>query len=600
MSLTIASAEISREHLRTFHLAGRGLEHERPAERLHPVVLDALMEEVPAVDSAYPVYVAPNEPPRPLAQVLGNSDSARAIVHEVIAAMGGRPLVPVSDMRDLMIHALKGADHPQELRSAISDHGYLIGFHPESLALLYGAFLAVARRKTRSTFFLHVKQCVAGLQDLLAVDGANRFPSSVESVSASLGALAQRFLDIGTLTEVLNRRGGTRPGMEAERRARCESTLAILEQALRDENRNPAFWLFHSGEAPAGMDVFHGQTCRSANSCAAALDFCDQQLARFVAVLRAVRVARLEIESAFDPASHAELLDRFDWQAAEPDELAALPAVVIMESAEQLAQLSLTSFARLLRSGRPVQVLVPYSGLNAEDLSGLVPDFGYLAIAHREAFVLQSSLVKWDHLTDGLAEMTRILRPAVAIVSIPTARQNPSEAWLETALYYLSRAFPLYRYDPGRDGGWAQQFRLFDPGPVYAGLTALHAMAGSNQFREHFRIIPPSAWDDDQIDLSEYLAKYDQTAPPAVPFLWVAGREGSQQRAVFTRELVNLCRDRARAWLIFAELASGQDRKTRTAEVNLETIRQEAATEAYERVLALLADPEILAGTAKT
>ena len=89
--------------------------------------------------------------------------------------------------------------------------------------------------------------------------------------------------------------------------------------------------------------------------------------------------------------------------------------MVVFETAERLARASLTSFGRILRSARPIQVVVISSGLYADDLSGFVPDFGYLSIAHREAFVLQSSLSRPEHLTAGLEAMARTLRPAVAV-----------------------------------------------------------------------------------------------------------------------------------------------------------------------------------------
>src|SRR5579859_6598397 len=69
-----------------------------------------------------------------------------------------------------------------------------------------------------------------------------------------------------------------------------------------------------------------------------ALEFSTQQLDRFTTLLRAIRTARLDAESAFDPAIHVDALDRFDWQAAEASELLALPPVLVRETAERLAQ----------------------------------------------------------------------------------------------------------------------------------------------------------------------------------------------------------------------------------------------------------------------
>ena len=85
---------------------------------------------------------------------------------------------------------------------------------------------------------------------------------------------------------------------------------------------------------------------------------------------------------------------------AEPDELAALAPVVVQESTEQLA--GSASFWRLLRSGRPIQILARCAGFRAEDLSALSWDAGFAAVAQREVFVLQSSPARWQHLHSGL------------------------------------------------------------------------------------------------------------------------------------------------------------------------------------------------------
>jgi hypothetical protein len=570
------------------------MEHELPSERLRPVVLDAVIPRMPRLESAYPVYVALGDaPPRPLAQVLGEHEGTAAIVADVIAAMGDRPLVPPSELRERLTNAPNQPAFPSE--------GWLVGFRGQALPLLYGAFLASSRRAARSKFSLELRHCVAGLQDLLAVDRAKSLPVSDEVTAASLGPAGQRYLAISSLNQAWQRRGHAPSPMDPGRRARCEATLAILEQALERQDLEPAFRLFHSGEALPDLAAVNGQSHPSTDPCASAMEFCDRQLADFIPVLRAMRVARLELESSFDPAHHPEMLDRFDWQTAGPDELAALAVVAVMEPAERIAELTLTSFSRLLRSGLPVQILVPSCGIYADDLCGSAPDLGHLAIAHRDAFVLQSSLAAWDHLANGFAELTATLRPAVAIVATPEDGQNTSEAWLETSLHYLSRTFPLFRYDPDRGAGWAERFHLFEPGPPYDAMIPLHSMALSSQYREDFRILPPSAWDEDQMEICEYLAKYIQTAPLAIPFLWIFDRDGNRQRAVLTRELIHLCRDRQQAWDLFAGLAPRRESQSPIANsshsgAEMEEARQQGATQAYQRLFALLADPDIIGG----
>jgi len=422
---------------------------------------------------------------------------------------------------------------------------------PSALPELYAGFLTAGRADARSRFLRELRQGVASLLDLLTVDDAKRAPASADKVAASLGGDAARFLSVSRLMAVFGRRAGKPAVMDTERRRRCEAALAVLEEAVRRQQDSPAFRLFQAGGAPVEL---------SPDPCAEALDFCDRQLREIEPVLRALRVAKLEAAAAYDAAIHDEALKRFDWQAADPHEIAALTVPIAVESAERL---SLNSFSRLLLSERPVQVLAASSGPDAN-----VADPGAIALAHGGAFVVQSSMARPEHLSKAFAEMAQTLEPAVAVVSVPPV--------------------PLYRYDPDREGGWADRFELAE-----ADTTGFDALVLSARFRDHWRAIPPNAPDEWLTELSEYLKK---PAAGAIPFVRATDDAGNLQRIAVTREMVRLCLDRSRAWEMLTALAAkpgGARQETKPAE-DCAAIREEAAKDAYMRVIALLADPESL------
>lgn len=500
MVSTLADQEelITKEQLRTFHVAGRGLEFAAPKGPLRPAALDQLQQLPP--------------------------------------------------------------------------------FEATDLRSLYESSVAGGRRESRASFLEKLRQARARLIELLELDD-RRGPEAASPgvLSSALGREGGLFFDSGALAAALRKQSASAVRrMDSDRRARIEATLATLEEALAEALKQPAVYAFEGS-----------------NSFRAALEFCDQQLARFTAVLRAMRTARLENASSYDPAVHDEALARFDWQSATPAELLALPPVVVFETAERLANASLTSFGRVLRSGRPIQVVVKCSGLYADDLTGFMPDFGYISIAHREAFVLQSSLSRPEHLSSGLAVMALTLRPAVAVVAVPETADH--DARLACSLLYLSRAFPLYVYDPERGATWQERFELLvdEELPV----TAADFAAMSPAFGQHFRMLPSTAWDDEQMELSEYLTRYTEDPPLAIPYLWVAGEESAPQRAVVTRELVNLCRDRQRAWKMFEELGGARKPELAAPETTPDTTdredraRLEGATQAIYRVISMLSGP---------
>src|SRR5207248_842118 len=112
---------------------------------------------------------------------------------------------------------------------------------------------------------------------------------------------------------------------------------------------------------------------------------------------------------------------------------------------------------------RPIQVLVETAGLKPRHLSEFPPDIGYISIAHREAFVLQSSLSCPQHLIPGLDAMARSLRPAIAVVESPVNGDDQRDPWLESILLTNSRTVPIYCYDPAQGVLWAERFKLLHP-----------------------------------------------------------------------------------------------------------------------------------------
>jgi len=577
------SKNAAKERWRTFHLTGKGCPEAWTGQRLRPAALAAVMPNIEPVESIYPIYVAPGKEPQPLSKITGS-----ALARAVLDAMEGKAWVAAAEARTALARrGVSAADLPAG--------GWLIGFHRDAAVLLFASYLTDARETFRSKFLLRLKQSVVQLRDLLAVDDAHHSPPSIDA--SSLGNASTQFLTAAELDKAVKHVKGARLVMDPERRARCESILATLEQAVADANTEPKLWLFCSAEVPDGLGAFGIKICASLDPCAEALEFCDRQLGDFGKVLRALEAAQFELNWSFDADVHSAMIERIDWQSAGLDELAALPAVAVLEPAERLAQLSLTSFSRLMRAGRPIHLLVLESGLFADDLTGSTPEFGAIAVAHREAFVLQTSLSRWEHLATGLSAASRSSRPSVAVISTPSSTGQLDEAWLASTLLYSSRAFATFTYDPDAGAHWTEQFQWMQS-PT-EGIGPLHAIAFSNQFRDHFRIVPESDWSDDQMDASEYLDQFGKAPPLKVPFLLVTNGDCTPTRAAFTRELANLCRDRARAWQSLADMAAPRQQTVQEAQ-DPESARKEGASQAFEQVLALLSDPEKLLSGARS
>jgi hypothetical protein len=282
----------------------------------------------------------------------------------------------------------------------------------------------------------------------------------------------------------------------------------------------------------------------AADACDSALSLAQRQMNRFVAAWKALRIARLEVDSAFDPSIHAEAFDNFDSSMAHPDEIAALPVIVVFESAERIEKY-LASFARLMQSGLPVQVLISDRKNAAFD-----------PLAYQDAFLLRSSIAAPAHLTRGLSEMAATLRSSAALVAV-------GDSWEEASLLVLARVAPLWRYHPDLGESWFQRFALEAPAASEQ-LTFAHAAARMPAYRNHFRALPAGT------DL-------------AFPFFLV----NNQRRAVFTREVANLSAAAQTRWRFLRELSAPKIVKE-TAPDTGDTARLEGAREAVLRVISIL------------
>ncbi|MDH5493508.1 MAG: hypothetical protein OEY14_16255, partial [Myxococcales bacterium] len=446
--------------------------------------------------------------------------------------------------------------------------GYLLSPGPELPLRLALDTLRKRHRRLLEPFLAELATASVRLAEMLRLDSAHDGAQvSADSLSASLGGAADRFFDPGALRRTLPAYRGSTP-LGAARRARLEATQATLDAFLDARAFATEVVLVCEDAAPSGLDPEAVRVVVHPDGPAVAVGLFDGLAASFVGVLRALRIARLELEGAYDPALHDEALARFGWRSFEPHEVQLLPRIVVLASAAHLRGPGLGSLSALLRSGRPLQMLVPLADPSeAGALGGAPAELGYLAIAHRDALVVQTTLARPGHLIRGLDRMAETLRPAVAFIG--SASWSGIDPGRLAALRHASRETPCFIHDPDGGSSWAERFE-FDENPaperlwlereiplldadgetqsLRAELTSAHADALDPRLRRHFELLRPEQWSAEQIPLADYIREIGEHPPPRVPYLWALDAEGELRRAILTRQLAYACRDRARIW----------------------------------------------------
>ncbi len=604
MPVKTQEARAALQRVRTFHIDGCGLEEFSPEE---PPRLATPIAAMAPIEESYPLWLEGTARPRALFDALDGFEHRLAFAGALREAMAGRAWMSGAEAAERLAGPMEGCpdDERERARARLIGGVMLAGFHSGALPVLHAAALGAVRAEARERMARRMKDARDRLLELIALDN-QRSPEAEApgQVAATLGARAGMYLDATTLAEELRGKTGAAQRMSAGRRVRIEAAIATLDDALRTTAAGPDFRLFHPVEIDVrGIERWGGWSEPSTQPFDDALAFSERQLEWFRAPLRALRLARLEVESAFDPAIHEEALERLDWRSAEAAELAALAPVVVIESVERLERASLTSFRRAMRSDMPLQILLLGAGFSSGDLSEGAPDFGALAMAHRRAFVAQCSMAQAGELEATLWEMARTLRPAVTIVATPAPEDVETDAWQELSLLVAARALPVYRYDPERGESWAERFELFHAessgGAASDEVTAAHAAVFSGRMLRHFRVLPEAAWNDEQMELGTYLAQYREQPPLGIPFLWVQGADGKRQRAILTRELAVLCYERRVAWRDAVQFAARQAEPEPepagvTRDGDEHRARLEGARQAIQRIVASLTGSETI------
>lgn len=683
--LADGTPSLDRAAVRRFHLGAPGA----PAGSLPQSLLPAALRDfrnAGAVRTDYPVFLAPpgasdgavlafeellaraaralDGGGAPLGQVL--RDNAKRLERAVIRRLeAGGPEVTLTEPRELLLEAgevaarelrldgdARAAFHGdvERLAGAVPEGGSFIAAGPEAPLRLLLHALRVARARATDAFAAEARLLAARARDLLDADRLEdpeaRTP---ERLNGSMGPLGSRLLDPSALAGVLGERRGT-VSLGEERRRALEEAAALLEEAAAGGGPCPVVvhddsqpWVSEpawSGNGESGP--WSWTALRSTDPCAAAVELFDKEAAKTARLLAAVRRVRLEVAGELDPELHEPLLRAagaaggFDWQSFSRDELGLVPPIVALESAGELAGRGMVTLSRLLRSGRPVEVLVvdepagdPGAGPD-EEPTGYRFQPAALGLAHREAFVQQGSWVRPVALGREMSRAAAVAAPGLHVVDAFPGQAQRGEglpAAVVAGAAVEGRAHPLLRYDPEAGTSWADRL-AFDENPApdedwpvregapftFADFCLLVAERSAC-----FLPLPDDAPEEGLVPMAEWLALSFDEALEAVPVVLGIPREpgledGGEERTVrlaVSRRLALACRDRLGYWRILQELAGVRSEYVRRAEervraraeerldaerarlraehaAELERVRRAAAEEVVERLTAAL------------
>ncbi|MBT8452171.1 MAG: hypothetical protein KJO40_09425 [Deltaproteobacteria bacterium] len=406
------------------------------------------------------------------------------------------------------------------------------------------------------------EESIRELSALVRLDDYHRHGYDPDQLEQALGPLAATNMNIGSLSRVLGESKHSR-AMTPERLRRVEElikTLGEMKEAL-------ATRLLTSAAAEIETDEQE------------ILALAEEHFNRFARVFRTVRIAQLELRGKYDSRIHDRVCTSFTWRQLSPAELRSCPPFLVMARLDGDSGPQLRKVMTLLQSGMPIKVAALRSRLR--DVHSTSVDAGVpctmtmetLPLALRGVYFVQTCVAASDfekQLFEGLTA------PRPGVISVLCQRddeeQSAFQARAERAV--RARAFPICIYDPDRDERFVLCFDLSsNPSPdtlwshdtLSASdvqgqaveneepFTFAHFAAFESEFSEELSDAPANA--DNLVSLTDYLELTRRQRVEKLPFISLAGNDGSIVRKVVSTTLAAQCLERLHLWRTLQEIS---------------------------------------------
>ncbi len=318
----------------------------------------------------------------------------------------------------------------------------------------------------------------------------------------------------------------------------------------------------------------------------------------------AIRKAQLLLDDAYDPRVHDRELSLLDWQQFTDEEMGLCPPILAVGGDGAMLDIGFQNLSRLLASGKPIRVCVldtqVYSNTGGQactsGYTGQVSDMAaygaaqhgksevrkelsLIAIAHRGAYVLQSSQASPSHLLAGVLRGLNSKFPAIFNLYTPCPVEHglgDDASPHASRLALESRAFPVLVYDPAKGSVFAEALSLEGnpsvedrwptyelehvdddgkPAKVVLPLTIADWALTEGRFAQHFKRVKREAWNDEMVPFAEYLLLGADDRAGKTPYILALDETKRLVRVTASLEIVRLADERQAYWSQLKQLA---------------------------------------------
>ena len=481
-------------------------------------------------------------------------------------------------------------------------------------AVLAHVWRAVHRDKAMA-FRKKVDGLILRLSDILKADYMKSDEAhGPAALRAAVGKGDSASIDFGALSGILNR---ARPvdRLPEDRVRRIGWALSVL-------GGQRFYGPVRGSELLPGQPEPHRYVFES---CAEALDAYRRRLPEVVEFVRALTTAELEAEGKYRPAQHDPVLTAFDESDLTTDQVALLPAaLVLLRDGEDDTAETVRAF-EALASGLPIKVLIQTDDIlgatspepSRSAFGGGSAKLAAMAMGTNTAFALQVSAAHLYRMRDALLRGMRYDGPALfTVYSGATASVPNVPPYLLAAAAAEARAFPTFCYDPSAGPDWARRFDLSaNPAPEadwpeyrldyedaegqrLSADTAFSFIDFAMCDARYARYCQPFAkkdWSDKMMHAAEWLALAPAEAAARVPYVLGIDSENHLARCGVAEKVIEGTKRVLDAWRRLQELGgirnSLAERLLAAERGKFEARLAEAEARAAEAIAAAAAAP---------
>lgn len=488
----------------------------------------------------------------------------------------------VHELMELLGHAL-GDDTPKDMQKQLdpikqkllSYEGPIMGFGVRTPFQLLNIHLK-ERIATFSEFIVDMQRKLSGLREI--VDLQDKGPEK----DSTHFEFARDLLSLDEVQDVAPRRVSS--NLSKARLKQIQDSIKVLSNAVKSytEHPNKIFITKKLWEGYHLKDVFGQATIEVVKSDAIshAKVYLKKELANFVALIRAMRLAELEIGQSYDASLHDAYFAGFAPSYLNDGDIKYFPPVLVIDESQNIADQP-KDFLSLLSDGAFVKVFAvnTLNDINlpvvASELEESALEIASLAIFRRNAYVYQGSFEDPHAFENALRDGLNATAPVLWNVLLPNAgSEDAPGCHIKIHRAIESRQFPRLTYDIGAGIDFGSHFNLEDnpqcdllypnqeleikiPGGKHTEqirLSSADFLAMETHNMQALEIIPDWYQKENLVSVVDYLSADPESQIGKIPIIQVVDENYKLHRAAIPASWLQRIRSRLDYWRFLQEL----------------------------------------------